>query len=155
MDIVISLLQALQYILLGRIRLYILWRQVISIMTPIRISSSLIMTLIIFFVFVSNGNGSFANQTMSSIGTNPYCVVVGDFDNDFILDIIVANHGSNDIVLLHGDGYGSFVRMQAIQLKYKSHPIALFVADFNNDKKLDFVVANNGTQSYQVFLQTC
>ena len=92
----------------------------------------------------------FSYQTTYQAGTNPYSVVVDDFDNDFIPDIIVVNYGSNNVVLFRRYRYGTFEEITLIQLKYGSNPFAVFVADINNDKKLDFVVANNGTYTYQV-----
>ena len=106
-------------------------------------------------IFLGRGNGTFSNQTTYQTGTNPYSIVVDDFDNDFIPDIIVANYGSNNLVLFRRYRHGTFEEMTRIQLNYGSNPFAVFVADINNDKKLDFVVANNGTYTYQVFLQIC
>jgi hypothetical protein len=80
---------------------------------------------------------------------------VGDFDNDFILDIIVANCDTNNVGVLRGYPDGTFANMVLIQLEYGSYPFSILVGDFNNDRKLDFVVANNGTDSLQIFLQTC
>jgi hypothetical protein len=108
-------------------------------------------------VFLGYGNGSFANQTTYSMGSGsyPYSVAVGDFDNDFILDIVVANYGTNNLAVLRGYGNGTFGNRVLIQLEYGSHPFSVLVGDFNNDRKLDFAVANSGTDSLQIFLQTC
>jgi hypothetical protein len=82
-------------------------------------------------IFLGHGNGTFANQMTYSTGlsSSPYSVAVGDFDNDAVVDIVVANYGTNNIYVLLGD--------------------------FNNDRKLDLAVANNGTDSLYIFLQTC
>jgi len=106
-------------------------------------------------IFLGYDNGSFANQTTHSTGSYPYSVAVGDFDNDFILDIIVANYDDSSVVLLLGHRDSTFGNMVSIQLKYGSYPFSVLVGDFNNDRKLDFTVANNGTDSLQIFLQTC
>jgi hypothetical protein len=41
-------------------------------------------------------------------GSAPHCISVGDFNNDNISDIAVANTGTNNIVVLFGFGDGSF-----------------------------------------------
>ena len=101
------------------------------------------------------GNGSFVNQTTYLTDSYPYSVDVGDFNNDTILDIIVANYGSNTVRVFRGYQNGTFAIMEPVQLEYGSHSFSVVVGDFNNDEKLDFVVANNGTDSLQVYLQTC
>jgi hypothetical protein len=52
-----------------------------------------------------------------------------------------------------GFGNGSF----ANQMTYStgSYSISVAVGDFNNDRKLDFAVINNGTDSLKILLQTC
>jgi hypothetical protein len=106
-------------------------------------------------IFLGYGNGSFTKQTTYSTDSFPYSVAVGDFDNDFILDIIVDHYDTDNIVLFRGSRDGTFAKMALIQLNYKSRPFSVVVGDFNNDRKLDFVLTNNGTDSLQVFLQTC
>lgn len=94
-------------------------------------------------VLLGYGNGSFENQTTYSTSSYPVSVTV----SDFILDIIVASYGSNNVVVLRGYHDGTFANMVIIQLEYGSRPFSVLVSDFNNDRKLDFAVANNGTDS--------
>ena len=82
-------------------------------------------------------------------------VAVADFNDDAILDIIVANYDTNDVGILRGHGDGTFAEMISVPSKYGSQPFSVAVGDFNNDKKLDFAVANNGTDSLYIFLQNC
>jgi hypothetical protein len=106
-------------------------------------------------VLLGYGNGSFANQITYSTGYSPQSVAVGDFDNDTILDIVVANYGTNNVGVLRGRGNNTFANIVLIPLEYGSHPFFIVIGDFNNDRKLDFAVANNGTDSLYIFLQTC
>ena len=108
-------------------------------------------------IFISDGDGSFADQTKYLTGSSfsPYFVAVGDFNNDVALDIIVANYLTSNIVILLGYGDGTFGSVILFQMKYGSHPFFIVVGDFNNDRKLDFVVANSGTDSLEIALQTC
>jgi hypothetical protein len=82
-------------------------------------------------------------------------VAVGDFNNDLILDNIVAFYDTNNIGVLLGYGNDTLGNAVLIALEYNSHPFLVVVADFNNDRKLDFAVANNASDSLQFFLQAC
>ncbi len=104
-------------------------------------------------IFLGYGNGSFSNQTTYSTDSSPSSVAVDDFNNDTILDIVIANHGSNNLGILLGHGNGTFANMIRMPIEYGSHPFFVPVGDFNNDRKLDFAVANNGSDSLQFFLQ--
>jgi len=49
----------------------------------------------------------------------------------------------------------TFANMVFIQLEYRSGPFSVLLGDFNDDRKVDFVVANNERDDLQIFLQTC
>src|SRR5277367_4694507 len=61
-------------------------------------------------VFLSSGNGTFENQSTFStgLGSRPYSIVVGHFNDDTMLDIAVANYGTNNICVFLGYGNGVF-----------------------------------------------
>jgi len=82
-------------------------------------------------------------------------LAVSDFNNDTILDIIVANYGNNKLGVFLGHGDSTFTYVMLFPMKYGSHPFSLIVGDFNSDQKMDVAVANNGTDSLNIFLQTC
>ena len=106
-------------------------------------------------IFLGYGNGSFSNQTTYLTGSYPYFVAVHDFDNDCKLDVIVANYGSSNLIVFIGYHHGTFAKMISIQLEYRSGPFSVVVGDFNNDRKADVAVVNDGTDNVQLFLQTC
>ncbi|CAF1150895.1 unnamed protein product [Adineta steineri] len=108
-------------------------------------------------VFLGSGNGSFSNQTVYSTGISaePYSVAYGDFNNDALLDIIVANYRASNVVILFGAGGGRFTDSKVYLVSYGSFPFSVVVGDFNNDTKLDFAVANYGTDNLKILLQTC
>jgi hypothetical protein len=85
----------------------------------------------------------------------PYSVAVGDFNNDTRLDIVVANHGTNNLAVLLGHGNGTFASPILFSMNYGSGPFSVVIGDFNNDRKLDFAVANDGTDSLTILLQIC
>jgi hypothetical protein len=108
-------------------------------------------------VFLGYGNGSFRNQRTYSTGSgpSPYSVAVGDFNNDTLLDIVVANYSTNNLCVFLGYGNGTFTSLILFSTDYGSHPFSVVVGDFNKDEKLDFAVANDGTDSLNILLQTC
>jgi hypothetical protein len=61
----------------------------------------------------------------------------------------------HNIGILLDYGNGTFADLVQFPLNYGSLPFSVVVDDFNNDKKLDFAVLNEGTDSLKVLLQTC
>ncbi|CAF3790965.1 unnamed protein product [Rotaria sp. Silwood1] len=102
-------------------------------------------------------NGSFGNQMMYPTRSNSsgYSLAAEDINNDTILDIVVANHDTNYLGVLLGQGNGTFASIILFPLEYRSHPFSIVIGDFNNDRKLDVAIANNGTDSLNILLQTC
>ena len=104
-------------------------------------------------IFIGYGNNSFANQTTYSmgIGSTPRMVAVGDFNNDNRSDIAVANFGTHSIVILFGDGNGSFPNQTTIETS-SSRPFYVVVGDFNNDRCFDVAFTGYGTNIIHVAL---
>jgi len=93
----------------------------------------------------------------STFGTHlaPISIAVADFNGDGNLDIAVANRSSNDVSVLLGKGNGTF----NTQVKYSAgtggpDPISIAAADVNGDGKPDLIVADFGTKSVSVFLNS-
>ncbi|CAF1288419.1 unnamed protein product [Adineta ricciae] len=108
-------------------------------------------------VFLDRGDGSFANRTTYSTGSSssPYSLSVEYFNKDAYLDIIVANYNNNKVGVFLGRSNGIFDIVMLYSMSYGSHPSSLVVADFSRDRKMDFGVINNGTDSFSIYLQTC
>ena len=51
---------------------------------------------------------AFVGTLSYDAGTSPVSVAVGDFNGDRVLDLAVANHGSNNVSMLLGNGDGTF-----------------------------------------------
>ncbi|CAF4334732.1 unnamed protein product [Rotaria magnacalcarata] len=108
-------------------------------------------------IFLGYGNGCFSNQSIYSTGPEsyPYFVAVEDFNNDTAIDIVVITQGTNNLGIFLGYGNGTFSNVTVMPMGYGSDPFCVLIGDFNNDRKLDFAVANEGTDSLSMFLQTC
>jgi hypothetical protein len=102
-------------------------------------------------IYFGYGNGSFGNQIKYStgVGSTPYMVAVADFNNDYQLDIAVANFGTNNVGIFLGFGNRSFASQIEISTT-TSRPISICVAHFNNDAVLDIAIANYGIHSVSI-----
>jgi hypothetical protein len=101
---------------------------------------------------LGNGDGTFraASGSPLSLGKNLSAVVVGDFNGDGKLDIAVTDLSSNAVLVLLGNGDGTFGAPAAIPVG--NQPQAIIVGDFNNDGKLDLAVANSGDGTITLLL---
>ncbi|CAF3458007.1 unnamed protein product [Rotaria socialis] len=108
-------------------------------------------------VFLGYDNGCCSNQSTYSTGPDSYpdFVAVGDFNNDTVIDIVVIIQGTNNLGIFLGYGNGTFSSVTLMPMGYGSKPFCVLIGDFNDDRKLDFAVANEGTDSLSMFLQTC
>jgi predicted Zn-dependent protease with MMP-like domain len=107
-------------------------------------------------VLFGQGNGNLALQNSYSTGYDslPFSIALGDFNSDNRPDIVVANYGTNNIGIFLSYGNTSFTNQTTYLTGYGSRPYSVVVGDFNNDSKLDIIVANSGTGSINLLLGT-
>ncbi|CAF1439998.1 unnamed protein product, partial [Adineta ricciae] len=105
-------------------------------------------------VYLGYGNSSFANamQYSTGDGSAPIYHTIGDFNQDGALDIVVANSGIDNIVVLFGFSDGTFLLGKAYSTGTGSIPRAIGIADFNHDQRLDIVVGNYQSGDIRIFL---
>ncbi|CAF3530548.1 unnamed protein product, partial [Rotaria sp. Silwood2] len=84
--------------------------------------------------------------------TGVTCTVIADFNNDNYLDIVANVLSKGDLLLLVGDGNGTFVGKKEISAGYESFVQQLRAKDLNNDNRMDIVTANRGSDSVGVIL---
>jgi hypothetical protein len=108
-----------------------------------------------FEILTNRGNGSFVSAGTTSVmgtGTNQdfMGMVVGDFNGDGRTDIavLVNTNSVGEVIIFYKQANGSFQRVPVASVG--AYGYALKAADFNNDGKLDLVVAS---YSAEVFLQ--
>lgn len=103
-------------------------------------------------VFLNDGQGNFRSRPVSSsLNGNPKDIALGDFNNDGILDAIVALISTRRGAILLGDGTGDFAYPDEYQVG--NAPQALAVGDFNEDGFLDAATANlSQSQSISILL---
>ncbi|CAF1192554.1 unnamed protein product [Adineta ricciae] len=105
-------------------------------------------------LYFGYGNGTFRHHITYATGYDsfPYSVVVVDLNNDHYLDIVIANYGTDNIGIFLGYGDGNFTTQITYSTGPRSNPYSIAIHDVNNDKYLDIVVGNSGTNNVGVFL---
>jgi VCBS repeat protein/FG-GAP repeat protein len=91
---------------------------------------------------------TFAAPVEYAVGNKPHDVAIGDLNGDGHLDVIVSNITDQNIMVLLGNGDGTFQSPVAYSLGNlgTSWPTGVAVGGFNSDGKLDVAVvtASNG-----------
>jgi len=91
-------------------------------------------------IFKNNGNGTFAAAVnINTVGNGETAVMLTDANNDGILDAFIGCYSSREIVLLLGDGNGSFTFSARSDII--GSPWAIAVGDINGDGYPDVAAA--------------
>ena len=101
-------------------------------------------------ILIGNGDGTFKPAVNYPGGQSPRGIAVGDFNNDGILDIAVANNNGNNVTIYIGKGDGTFAA--PVYYPAHTHPKAVTVGDFNRDGNADLAVANHDTSDVSILL---
>ena len=101
-----------------------------------------------------SGNGSFTEPIPILIQqySMPTAVVVADFNRDNRLDIAVVNSNLYDTDIMLGEANGTFAEPITYSTAASRSVNSIVAGDFNNDNKLDLVIANYYTRSLGILL---
>jgi hypothetical protein len=95
------------------------------------------------YILLGNGDGTFyESNTFKTNGQTPGDVVAADFNNDGILDLVVADYNAPPGILL-GNGDGTFQDVMKFPKGAAGGFNLLTVADVNNDGQLDVIQGAN------------
>src|SRR3989475_270568 len=105
------------------------------------------------WVLLGNGDGTFQparNIFLTGGGNTLWYIAEGDFNADGKLDLAVTNLTNNIVMVLLGNGDGTF--RTAPSFAGGNIPAVVAVGDFNGDGKPDLVVANFNDSTLSVLL---
>lgn len=91
-------------------------------------------------VLLGRGDGTFGTPQDYATGLDPSFVAIGDFNDDGVPDLVVANSGESTVSVLFGVGNGTF--QDGTFLGQGWRPTAVVATDFDNDGHADIVTAS-------------
>jgi len=98
----------------------------------------------------AKGKFTQAGGSPVSLGKNLTAVVAGDLNGDGKIDLAATDADGNDVLVLLGEGDGTF--QAPITMAAGNRPQAIAMGDFNNDGKLDLAVADSGDGTVTLLL---
>jgi hypothetical protein len=98
-------------------------------------------------IFLGNGDGTFTAATMQPVTSlvEPVGVFAADFDGDGILDLAVVDPHVSSLVILHGNGDGTFNQLSGEPAASSASSVS--TSDINGDGKLDLIVSTSSGNS--------
>jgi hypothetical protein len=107
-------------------------------------------------VLYGSGHGVFSSQRVYTVGANPSGLAAGILTiGSFHPSLAVANQDDDTVSILRGvggTGTAAFKAQPLVHTGAGSKPVAVRLADVNNNGNLDLLVANSGTNTIGVFL---
>ena len=98
---------------------------------------------------------SFAAKVDFAAGNFPYTVAIGDLDGDGKPDLVSANQNTGNVSVLRNTSTpGSITAAAKVDFPVGTTPRSLAISDVDGDGKPDLVVANSGSSTVSVLLNT-
>lgn len=110
-------------------------------------------------ILLGDGKGAFSTAASStfSAGPNPNDVTVGDFNGDGRPDLAFANHETQYVTVLFGDGRGGFISAPGspFPVAVRPHPHGIATGDFDGDGCLDLVTDSWAEDRLEILFNDC
>ena len=116
------------------------------------------------FIFTDQATDQLVIQTAGGVTSvlgdaatgliSPGAVELADLNNNGILDLIVANSGSNNVLIYPGLGNGAFgpALNDGHGFFTGTDPVGITVADLTGNGRLDLIVSNQGSNDVSILL---
>lgn len=93
-------------------------------------------------IFHGDGRGGLTPLSLVPGGQEPTDFALPDLDEDGDIDIIVANHNTDYLTILLGDGQGHFqpAPVSPMTIDVSPHPHVVRIADLDRDGHMDLVI---------------
>lgn len=105
-------------------------------------------------VFLNQGSGKFQRAAGSPFdaGANPNDIALGDLNQDRAIDLAFANHETEYLTVLLGDGRGGFAPAPQgpVHVNVKPHPHGVAIADLNADGRPDLLTDSWGVDQVEI-----
>lgn len=86
------------------------------------------------------------------VNASPYGISNGDVDGDGLIDIVVANLGTNNISVFRNTSSGGTISFStSVEFTTPNQPASVLVAEMDGDGKADIMVSNFGGNNISVF----
>lgn len=93
------------------------------------------------FTVTAKPGSALSLSNVLTAGTNPFSVVVDDFNRDGKADLAVANHGDGSVNIFLGDGTGGFT-LTSSPYAVGGNPTSIVTGYFHGNRKVDLVVTD-------------
>ncbi|CAF1265964.1 unnamed protein product [Adineta ricciae] len=111
----------------------------------------------IISIHLGNSNGTFQNPTTYGTGSfgGPCWINLGDFNNDYQLDIVVTNFRKHNVGIFTGIGNGTFLQRVTFSLTKHGSSCWFDTGDFDNDGKRDIAITDTSNSTVIILLNSC
>lgn len=103
-------------------------------------------------ILFGKGDGTFEAKSDIATDIDPMALVVGDFNNDGVDDLAVANYTSDTVDIFLSKGDGTFQNKISFSTGGSTGPQSLAVGDFNGDENMDLAVGLGSTDRVNVYI---
>jgi hypothetical protein len=105
-------------------------------------------------ILIGTGARTYAAPVNYAVGLEPHAVITGDFNEDGITDLVVANKFSRSLSVLIGQGSGGVGNgtfAPAVHYPAGGYPFQIVAEDFDRDGITDLAVSLNSVAAIAVF----